>query len=249
MLARRIQPRSAGFTLIELLVVIAIIGVLASLLMAGVMRVRNVGKEAACKSDLRQLDANINAFKAARKVDHLPSFGGAADGKFRLRRLYPISGGGNITIPDQQSVEFQYLIRVFPGLTNNKVLTGPNTGAIDLDPNNSVPAAAWFDMDCNQTMVFFLTGGEVTRYSGFSNDATRPFDTSPGTENNRKGKYLDIPHNRIQVNAAGQTQGRYLDPWGTPYVYMAPFDGKLYPTPQSVAGDVIPQSVLVSMGV
>jgi hypothetical protein len=27
----------------------------------------------------------------------------------------------------------------------------------------------------------------------------------------------------------GARTGRYLDPWGTPYLYMAPIDGKLYP--------------------
>ncbi len=83
-------------------------------------------------------------------------------------------------------------------------------------------------MDCNQTMMFFLTGGEVTQYSGFSNDATRPFDNSAASQTNRKGKYFDIPFNRLEVDVNNNRTGRYVDPWGTPYMYIAPVDGKTY---------------------
>jgi len=76
-------------------------------------------------------------------------------------------------------------------------------------------------------LIFFLTGGEVTQYSGFSNDPSQPFSVTD--QANRKGKYFDIPFDRIETLANGTRTGRYLDPWGTPYLYFAPVDGKTYP--------------------
>jgi len=49
------RKRSRGFTLIELLVVIAIIGILASLLAAGLHSAKEKGKSAQCISNLRQI--------------------------------------------------------------------------------------------------------------------------------------------------------------------------------------------------
>src|SRR5262245_1083555 len=118
MVARTNRARPAGFTLIELLVVIAIIGVIASLLMAAVMRVRNAGKEAEAKSDIRQLEVNINNY-VAKYGTYLPSFGQGPNNTFRLRRLWPQSGG-TVATPDQTSLEFLYLLRIFPGLGQNK---------------------------------------------------------------------------------------------------------------------------------
>ncbi len=53
-----------GFTLIELLVVIAIISVLAALLMANFVGVRQRGRDAQRKSDLRQIQAALELYRA-----------------------------------------------------------------------------------------------------------------------------------------------------------------------------------------
>jgi prepilin-type N-terminal cleavage/methylation domain-containing protein len=224
MVARTYRGRTA-FTLIELLVVMSIIAVLASLLMAAVMKVRSIGKETAAKSEIRQLDVSINAYVANRGT-HLPSFGHIdptnpavnPNRYFRLLPKYDGSLGLVQNAPtDTTCFEWQYLNRIFPGLSPSA------TG---------LPA---LNLDCNQTMIFFLTGGPVTNYTGFSNDARFPFDTT--NLSNRKGKFFDIPDNRIN-------NGHYLDPWGTAYMYFAPYDGKQYPAPPSAASDVIPQPVL-----
>jgi prepilin-type N-terminal cleavage/methylation domain-containing protein len=52
-----------GFTLVELLAVIAIIGVLAALLLGGVMMARNSAKMARCKGQLKQFSAAIDTYK------------------------------------------------------------------------------------------------------------------------------------------------------------------------------------------
>ena len=53
-----------GFTLIELLIVIAIIGVLAALLMANFVGVRQRGRDAQRKSDLRQIQSALELYRA-----------------------------------------------------------------------------------------------------------------------------------------------------------------------------------------
>lgn len=53
-----------GFTLIELLVVIAIISILAALLMANFVGVRQRGRDAQRKSDLRQIQTALELYRA-----------------------------------------------------------------------------------------------------------------------------------------------------------------------------------------
>jgi len=55
---------SRGFTLIELLIVIAIIGVLAALLMANFVGVRQRSRDAQRKSDLRQIQSALELYRA-----------------------------------------------------------------------------------------------------------------------------------------------------------------------------------------
>lgn len=62
---RRSYPRrlaAGGFTLIELLAVLAIVAVLSVLLMAGVNRVANAGKEAKCLANLRVIGSAMRAY-------------------------------------------------------------------------------------------------------------------------------------------------------------------------------------------
>lgn len=56
--------RSKGFTLIELLVVIAIISILASILLANFVGVRQRGRDAQRKSDVRQLQSALEMYRA-----------------------------------------------------------------------------------------------------------------------------------------------------------------------------------------
>jgi len=57
-----------GFTLIELLVVVAVVGVLISLLVGGLSRVRDIGRDAVCLSNQRQLAVAWHAFVTSRGV-------------------------------------------------------------------------------------------------------------------------------------------------------------------------------------
>lgn len=53
-----------GFTLIELLIVVAIIGVLATLLMANFVGVRQRARDAQRKSDLRQIQSALEIYRS-----------------------------------------------------------------------------------------------------------------------------------------------------------------------------------------
>jgi type II secretion system protein G len=60
----RIKNFKKGFTLIELLIVIAIIGVLATLLMANFIGVRQRARDAQRKSDIRQIQAALEIYRS-----------------------------------------------------------------------------------------------------------------------------------------------------------------------------------------
>src|SRR5688572_21551932 len=167
MTTRTTTGRQAGFTLIELLVVIAIIGVLIGLLLPAVQNVRTSAKRTAAKNEISQIADAIGAYKTKMNVGFIPS-GGIVNattnpnGLFQLRSRYydaavtPLPAGG----VRKDSFEAIYLKQVFPFLNLD------STGAPDVD------------LDANQTLVFFLTGGGPTNFQGFSTNKQQPF-TAP----------------------------------------------------------------------
>lgn len=58
------RKQAKGFTLIELLVVIAIIGVLSALLMSNFVGIRQRARDGQRKSDLRQIQAALELYRA-----------------------------------------------------------------------------------------------------------------------------------------------------------------------------------------
>ena len=60
------KQRESALTLIELLMVIAIIGILAALLMPGIIQAKKKAQKAQCINNLHQLDVGLNAFVADR---------------------------------------------------------------------------------------------------------------------------------------------------------------------------------------
>ncbi len=75
-------------------------------------------------------------------------------------------------------------------------------------------------MNGNQCLVFFLGGYNGTSYGqGFSQNSTTPF--SQGAP--MRPPFYDFPVNRLV--ASGNGPPYFLDPWGTPYLYMTTRNG------------------------
>ncbi len=201
-MTRHAAPRR-GFTLVELLVVIGIIAILFSLTIVVIGKVKTKARVAATAADIAQIANAIGSYKSKMQVQFVPSCGGGTGGLFRLRSLY----AGN-------EPEAIYLKSVWPQLPGCTGIKGESTGLPDTD------------LDANQTLVFFLTGGNVTNFQGFSTNRTNPFTTpAVGSTEARLGPFLNFQENRYAagsaVAGADKSRPSLLDQFGSPFAYFA----------------------------
>ncbi|MBA4189717.1 MAG: hypothetical protein C0467_17160 [Planctomycetaceae bacterium] len=123
-------------------------------------------------------------------------------------KLSYIPAGGNFRIKSSYAAtdaELDVLLRAFPNM--NLSATGY--------------AGPTLTLDGNQTLCFFLTGGGVTNFTGFSNNPTSPFS---GGGTTRKGPWLEPNTKLFGAGTGGQPW--LVDVYGMPYAYFAAVDGK-----------------------
>jgi len=100
-------------------------------------------------------------------------------------------------------------------------------------PANATTSLGLGNLNGNQSMVFFL-GGFVNGnpFQGFFASASSPF--SGPANGTRNPPSYEFPPKRV-IN------GQFVDPWGTPYVYMSSLNGNDYDVyPISASGQVSP---------
>lgn len=232
---RHAAPRR-GFTLIEILIVIGIIAVLASLLVVTIPKITRSMKNTETITDIAQISNAIGTYKSKMGVGYIPSGGGGTAGSFRLCSSYVDKNGAILNWP-----EVVYLKQVFPqmNLSDNGLRIGKAGSFVMNDQGgavpNGVPSVPMLQLDGNQTLVFFLTGGPPTELQGFSTNRTQPFTKLGNANENRLGPFVDFPLKRYAGGAAAVSSFRastnasqnedgaasLLDPRGAPYAYFA----------------------------
>jgi prepilin-type N-terminal cleavage/methylation domain-containing protein len=254
------RPERVGFTLIEVIVVLAIVAVLVALLVPAVQRVRLAGDRARVRSELTGIQmaatgfgTNVAAGAGQPLVSVSPSLTHPS-GKFRLCTSYldPATGkpmteqveyidpaDGKKKVKVRNWPEIDYLMQVFTYLNvgdtglrvtidASGIATGNYTTGVTVPPSKPVL------LDGNQALMFWLTGGTPLEFQGFCNNPAQPFTPlrpmKPGDlPEKRKGPFLEVMIGKM-TNKAGVVDGRFRDPWGTPYaVFGQPNAQKDYP--------------------
>lgn len=184
----RMGPRAvrAGFTLIELLIVIAIIGILASLLLAGIIYAMRGKDDVSNVNEINQLKIACEKFKEVFTV-YPP---GIIKLCSRRSDYDPPKGMSNDPLSlDYYSVTM--LNRMFPKIGNFGGGGPKDPPAIAWDGVNVLPAtnpASYILLYGDQSLVYFLGGVPKagTPGLGFSVDPQAPTSNTPS----RKGPYF-----------------------------------------------------------
>ena len=229
MMFQRTRPscRRSAFTLVELMVVILIISILSALLTVAVSKGITVAKRTRNMTELRQLAAAIDAFKADYKVDYIPS---------TLVLFSKQSDYTNSSSFQPATDSYAYLLRLWPRLFA--------TGDVNW---NGLGTKTGVILKGDQCLVFFLGGipafDSATGAPLCTGFATNPADpsfhianpTSGGKPTPVKGPYFEFDSSRLAlVHKASLPMLSYLDTFGTtngkgtwlaglPYLYFSSY--------------------------
>jgi prepilin-type N-terminal cleavage/methylation domain-containing protein len=221
----------SGFTLIELIVVVAILALLMALILPAVQRMRTAGLRVQARADITELGVAAGNFAGTFGPSPQVS-GGGPNGEFRLVTKYTDSSGNLLTdtilvggVPTQRVwPEIDFLLTAFPNMntSDNGLRQGGDGGPPVMATNPEL-------LDGNQAMVFLLTGGVDCQFRGFSRNVAKPFTPlktnpppPPGTPpESRKGPFIEVQMKRVTDPLTQVVDGRFRDPWGTPYAVLS----------------------------
>jgi general secretion pathway protein G len=216
--------KRAAFTLIEVLVVIAIIGILAALLLGGVMAVIGRGPEAQTRNEISQLAIALEKFKGDK--------GFYPPDRIKLHANYAqYNPGLNNAAGELDKISLTYLAGMWPNLQNFAAMPWAGAGV-------TIPAAGYI-LEGDQCLVFFLAGPPVggappqpKLLGGFSINPKDPVYLPPYNaarpQLDRK-RYYDFDPGRVvfRANAANPSTAvfpSFQDPYKKqPYAYFSSY--------------------------
>jgi prepilin-type N-terminal cleavage/methylation domain-containing protein len=205
------KNKRESFTLIELLVVMAIIAVLASLLLAAVMRVLSKKPEVATATELQQMGGGLQQFQQKTGATWIPS----QLHMCQNMKSYNLAMNANNTPVNQLDYDSYTFITNFIGKNSNTFKAKwSSTGIYWV---STMPAGADEVLEGEQVLVFLLGGIQTvsgTQYNciGFNPDVTNP-DVA-ATPGQAIGPYFAFISSRLSLPPNGKYFAAYQDAYG-----------------------------------
>ena len=221
------RSRNSAFTLIELMFVILIIGILVTLVTAGVMRALEKGKMVAARAEISQLEAAIAAAKQNfGNVDNLPSiielYSNGPNFQTAANATNTMTG---LPLYPNTRDTFNFFTKVF-GKNWHSTTQIPWLGASVNMNTYSTQSKTMYGIEA---LVFLLGGyadGSTSspNFLGFSSNPLNPMDVT-NTKYKLKGPFYEFDKTRIKAGTPFYT---LVNGWEGLYAYFSSTDYKKY---------------------
>jgi prepilin-type N-terminal cleavage/methylation domain-containing protein len=209
--------RRSGFTLIELLIVIAIIVILVALLLSGIFYAYSRMKEAGAVSEVKQLDASLQAFKAKYGIYPVSRIRLCSNYAQYTNSPTPNANGG--VALDQASISF--INRMWPniGAWSNINWAGNGSNVDEI-------------LEGDQCLVFFLGGIPTPSNNSFTFNGFSVNPKDPSAVNSNAGivpPFYAFPFDRVYLRN-GNNFPSFSDyyartnPAPTPYIFFSAYN-------------------------
>lgn len=218
-----------GFTLVEILMVILILAALIAMLLPAIASVRSRVLQTRVRTEISNIENAIGTFRATYGVEP-PSRLIICEDETVWNAIDPSPAVQQLKMESKAALR-----RIWPNISFGNSATGANTGGMPqaIFAANS-PMLTLYGDEC---LVFFLGGMADSSGAliGFSTNPSLPFSVpGPGSNQTRKGPFLEFETDRIKASTNINGARVYVDPiaakagHSTGYIYLSSRDGRGY---------------------